>query len=119
MLVDCCISRCKNYALICLEEVDGSIECMACLVVDPLPEIEINIEQTIYVLEPYGDCLKYKGAIITPNVGENMIKFKIVLKFYNRAWQPTIAEIFYDANANQTEVYDELHPKYGVSNIDC
>ena len=117
MLVDCCISRCKNYALICLEEVGGSIECMACLVVNPLPEIEINIEQWIYVLQPYGDCLKYKGAIITPNVSENMIKFKIALKFYNRAWQPIVPEIFYDANAAQTEVYDELHPKYGFGNI--
>lgn len=116
MIVDSVFSKCSNYALICCEENDDKFEAKAVVVYEPQERIEINIENWIYVLAPTGDCLKYRGAIVTPDLGQTVVKFDILLKFYDRYWQVTIPpdyDITFKDDNDQKE--DTQRYRYGLS----
>lgn len=119
MLIDSIFSKCNNYALICCRENANWFEANAVVVYQPRTQIEINLEHWIYVLEPLGDCAKYSGAIVTPDLGQSVVKFRILLKLFNRYWQVTLPTTY---AINDTEDSDEKEDtqryRHGLSDSD-
>ena len=120
-IIDSVFSKCGNYGLICCGENDGKFEAKAVVLYEPQERIEINIEHWIYVLRPMGDCIKYRGAIITPDLGQTVVKFDILLKFYNRYWQISLPTNYdyadsSDNDNNDDQKEDTQRHRYGLSN---